>query len=102
MWQPQSEKRLAFVRSDSGLDVKTVVDCVKRKFQTVRDAQFVEHIVEMVLHRLLGDKHLLGDFLIFVPLSDQNDNFTLTLAKLRTFPWRLPVARAMSRSMSGR
>ena len=62
------------------------VDGVQRQFETVRHAQFVEDVVQMVLHRLLADEHLLGHFLVLVALRHECDDFTLALAERRPFP----------------
>ena len=52
---------------------------VKRQFQTVGNAEFVENVVQMVFHRLLADEHPLGHFLVLETLRDQHDDFALAL-----------------------
>src|SRR6266403_4760077 len=57
--------------------MQTFVDRVERQFQAVRNAELVEDVVEMVLHRLLADEHLFGHLFVLVPLRDQGDDFAL-------------------------
>ena len=60
--------------------VEIVMDRVKSQFQTVRNPQLVEDIVQMVLHRLFADEHALGHFAVFETLCHQDDDFTLPRA----------------------
>jgi len=53
------------------IEMQAFVDGVKGQFQTVGDTEFVEDVVEVVLHRLLADEHLLGHFLVLVALGDE-------------------------------
>jgi len=62
------------------------VDGVKREFQAVGDAQLIEDVVQMVLHRLLADKHLLGHFFVLETLRHQGDDFAFALAERRSLP----------------
>ena len=78
-----------------------VVNSVQRQLEPVGDAQLVEHVVKMILHRLLGNEHLFGDFLIFVALRDQNDNFAFALAQLRPFTGLALAAAWASAGSSG-
>ena len=57
--------------------MQALVDGVERQFQAVGNAQLVEDVVQMVLHRLLADEHLLGHFLVLVALRHQRDDFAL-------------------------
>ena len=63
------------------LVVQVMVNRVKREFQTVRNAQLVENIVQMVLHRLLADEHPLGHFPVLETLRHQNHDLALALAQ---------------------
>ncbi len=51
------------------------MDREKRKFQTVGNTEFVEDVVEVVLHRLLADEHLLGHLFVLVALGDEGYDF---------------------------
>ncbi len=73
------------------LQVQAVVDSVKRQFKPVGNAQLVKYIVKVILHRLLGDEHLLGNFLVLITLRNQNDDLAFALAELRTFPRRFAI-----------
>ncbi len=59
------------------VQMQPLVDRVQRQFQTVGNAQLVEDVVQMVLHRLLADEHLLGHFFVLVALRHQRDDFAL-------------------------
>ena len=61
--------------------MKALMDCVEGEFQAVRDTQLVEDVMQVILHRLLTDKHLLRHFFIFVALSDQSHDLTFPLAQ---------------------
>ena len=65
--------------------VQVVVDGVERQFQPVGNAQLVEDVVQVVLHRLLADEHLLGHFLVLESLRHQGHDFPLALAERRPF-----------------
>jgi hypothetical protein len=65
--------------------VQVIVDGVKGQFQAVRDAQLVEDVVQVVLHRLLADEHLLGHLFILETLGYQRHNLALALAQRRAF-----------------
>ena len=47
-----------------------MVNRVQRQFQPVGNAQFIEDVVQVIFHRLLGDEQLLSDFLIAEPLRN--------------------------------
>ena len=75
-------------------EVQTLVDRVKREFQPVRHAELVEDVVQMVLHRLLADEHLLGHLPVLVALRDQADDLALALAERRPLAalcWAAPL-----------
>ena len=57
--------------------MQALVNGVERQFQTIRNAQFVEDVVQMVLHCLLADKHLFGHLFVLVTLRDQRHDFAL-------------------------
>ncbi len=59
------------------------MDRVKREFQAVRDAEFIEDIVQMILHGLLADEHPLGDFLVLETLRHQNHDLAFAVAQSR-------------------
>src|SRR5579859_5089109 len=63
------------------VQMQTLVDGVKSQFQAIGDAKFIEDVMQMVLHRLLADEHLLGHFLVLVALCDQSDDLALTRRK---------------------
>jgi hypothetical protein len=46
--------------------MQALMDGVEREVQAVRDTQLVKDIVQMILDRLLADKHLLGYIFIFI------------------------------------
>ena len=72
---------------------KSLVNRVQRKFQTVRNAELVEDVVQMVLNRLLADEHLLRHFAILVALRHQAHDLALALAERRPFPALAPARR---------
>src|ERR1700735_464462 len=52
-----------------------VVNRVERQFQAIRNAQLVENIVQVVLHRLLADEQFLADLAIAETLRHQLYDF---------------------------
>src|SRR5688572_32573305 len=62
-------------------EMQALVDGVQRKFQPVGHAEFVEDVVQMVLHRLLADEHLLRHLAVLVALRDQRDDLPLALTE---------------------
>src|SRR5207237_3264015 len=82
-------------RLDRRVDV--LVDGVERQLQPVGNAQLVEDVVKVVLHRLLADEHLLGHFLILESLRDQHHDLTLALAERRTVTIATTQRRALHR-----
>ena len=73
------------------------MDGVERQFQPVGNAQLVEDVVQMVLHRLLADEHLLGHFLVLEALRHQRHDLPFALAERRTLAFaaeRPAAARA--------
>src|SRR5580698_4666522 len=67
----------------SGAVVQLVMNRVQSQFQTVRDTEFVENIVQMVLDGLLTDEQPFRHILVLEALSDQPDDFTLARAQRR-------------------
>ena len=55
------------------------MDAVERQLQPIGNAQFVEDVVQMVLHRVLADEHFLGRLLVLETLRHQDDDFPLAL-----------------------
>ena len=67
---------------------------VQREFEAVGDAEFIEDIVQVVLHGLLGDEEFFADFAVAETLRDEADDFFLAVAEQR-----LISARAALRSI---
>src|SRR5580658_2619878 len=63
---------------------------------TVRHTQLVKDIVQVVLHGLLADEHLLSHFLVLVALGDQLHDLALALAQRR------PLASLASAATAGK
>src|SRR4051794_39038423 len=66
--------------------MEALVNSVERQFQAVGNPEFVEDVVQVVLHRLFANEHLLGHFLVLVTLRYQADDLAFALAQRRTFP----------------
>ena len=71
-----------------GLVNQSVVNGVKREFEAVGDAEFVEDIVQMVLNGLFGDEKFFTDFLVAEALGDELDDFLFAVAEQRLFAAR--------------
>ena len=65
--------------------VQVVVDGVERQFQAVGNSQLIEDVVQVVLHRLLTDEHLLGHLFVLETLRHQRHDFPLALAERGAF-----------------
>ncbi len=70
---------------------QAVMDCIKRQFETVGDAEFVEDVVKMVFDGLFADEKLLADFFVAEALGDELDDFLLTVADERLSAARVGV-----------
>ena len=63
-----------------GLVYEAVVNGVKRELETVRNAEFIEDIVQMVLHRLFANEEFLADFAISEALGYELDDLFFAVA----------------------
>jgi hypothetical protein len=61
------------------------VDGVKREFQAIGDAQLIENIVQVILHRLLADEHLFSNLFVPEALRHQTDYLSLAKAERSIF-----------------
>src|SRR4051794_25007977 len=57
--------------------------------------------MQVVLYRLLGNEHFLGNLFVFVALGNQDDDLAFALAKLSPLPGGLPVT-TVNRGKIGR
>ncbi len=64
---------------------------VKGEFEPIGNTELIKDVVQVVLYSLLRDEHLLGNFLILVALSDQDDDLALTLTELGALPGGLSI-----------
>src|ERR1017187_9462283 len=69
---------------------QAVVYGVEGKFETVGNSQFMEDIVQVVLHRLFADELLFANLAVSETLRHELNNFLLALAEQRLFP---PLSR---------
>ena len=73
--------------------VEIVVDRVQGQFQAVRDAEFVEDVVEMVFYGLLADEEFFADFFVAKALGDELHDFFFAIAEERLFAARAGFGR---------
>jgi hypothetical protein len=64
-----------------GLVDQTVMDSVEGEFEAVGDTEFIENIMQVVLHRLFADKKLFPDFAVAESLGYELYNFFLAVTK---------------------
>src|ERR1700730_14476049 len=64
------------------------MNCVERQFEAVGNAELVKDVMEVILYGLLANKELFADFLVLKALSDELDDFHLTVAEKRFFTTR--------------
>ena len=72
---------------------QAVVDGVEGQFQAVGNAQFIEDVVQVILHGLFADEELFADFLVAVALRDKLDDFLFAVAEQRFFAARAAIGR---------
>src|SRR5690349_15658253 len=60
-----------------GLRQDTVVNGKEREFKTVRHADLIVDVAQIVLDDLLGGAKLVGDFLVLITLDDERDDLEL-------------------------
>ena len=61
------------------------MDGVEGELEAVGNAELIEDVVEVVLHRLFADEELFADFAIAEALGDELDNLLLAVAEKRLF-----------------
>src|SRR5580698_6306041 len=61
--------------------MQALVNGVERQLQAVGNAELVENVVQMILHRLFADEHFLGHFLVLISLRDQRNDLALARGK---------------------
>jgi hypothetical protein len=81
-----------WTRDTLRLVYKPVVDRIQREFEAVRDAEFVEDVVQVVLDGLLGDEKFFADFLVAETLGDELDDFLFAVAEQGLFAARAGFA----------
>ena len=72
---------------------QAMVDRVEGEFQAIRDAEFVEDVVQVIFDGLLGDEKLLADFLVAETLGDELDDFFFAVGEQRLFAARAGLGR---------
>ena len=66
---------------------------VQGEFEAVGDAELVEDVVEVILHRLLADEELFANFLVAEALGDKLDDFFFAVAQEGLFAARAGIGR---------
>jgi hypothetical protein len=61
------------------------MDGVKRQFQAIGNAEFVEDIMQVVFYGLLADEELFADFLVPETLGNELNDFFFAIAEERLF-----------------
>src|SRR5438067_5184193 len=61
--------------------MQTGMDCIQRQFQSIRHAEFIEKLLQVILHGLLTDGHLFRYLLILQAARNTRDDFPLSLSE---------------------